>query len=61
MAIGSAVQRGRSVHVYDERGWDLFSRLGELHGYTGVTVTIKIGGSLYTLDERGEQINVRLA
>ncbi len=40
MAIGSAVQRGNSVNVYNERGVMLFSKVGELIGYTGTTVTI---------------------
>lgn len=61
MAIGSAAQKGNVVYVYDEKGWDLFTRLGELHGYTGATVTIKAGGLLYTLDERGQQLSVRIA
>ena len=30
MAIGSAVQRGNSVNVYNERGVMLFSKVGEL-------------------------------
>ena len=37
MAIGSAVQRGNSVNVYNERGVMLFSKVGELIGYTGTT------------------------
>ena len=43
MAIGSAVQRGNSVNVYNERGVMLFSKVGELIGYTGTTVTIRRG------------------
>ena len=35
MAIATAVQRGSMVQVYDERGRAIFSRSGDLHGYTG--------------------------
>lgn len=48
MAIGSAVQRGNSVNVYNERGVMLFSKVGELIGYTGTTVTIRRGNQAIT-------------
>jgi isopentenyldiphosphate isomerase len=59
MAIGSVIQRGRTIYVYDERGRVLFTRdAGSgpedgLKGYTSDTVTIRRGHTLYVLDERG--------
>ncbi len=59
MAIGSAVQRGSFVYVYDERGRQLTTVLaGEgMQGYTGSTVSVKRGAFVYTYDERGRQIS----
>jgi hypothetical protein len=62
MAIGSAVQRGRRVYVYDEDGRHL-SLIGVgsaglhdgLKGYTSSTISIRRGAYLYTYDERGRQ------
>ena len=58
--IGSAVQRGHSVYVYDEKGRQLhvLSVGGSgpddgLSGYTGSTVSIRRGPCIYTYDERG--------
>ena len=59
MAIATAVQRGSMVQVYDERGRAIFSRSGDLHGYTGGTVSVRRGRSIYTYDERGRQISTR--
>jgi len=63
MAIGSAVQRGRGVHVYDENGRQLsiistgsFGPDDGLKGYTSSTVNIRRGAYLYTYDERGRQM-----
>lgn len=55
LAIGSAVQRGSMVIVYDERGVQLFSRTGDLTGHTGSTVSIKKGSTVTTYDDRGSQ------
>ena len=55
MAIGSAVQRGNSVNVYNERGVMLFSKVGELIGYTGATVTICRGNQAITYSDKGIQ------
>jgi len=52
MAIGSAVQQGSSVKVYDERGSFLFSKNGQLVGYTFGNVSIRKGDSVETYDER---------
>jgi hypothetical protein len=62
MAIGSAVQRGRRVYIYDEKGRQL-SLIGigsngphdGLKGYTSSTLSIRRGAYLYTYDETGRQ------
>ena len=51
MAIGSAVQRGNSVNVYNERGVMLFSKVGELIGYTGTTSAEEIKQLLIAIKE----------
>jgi len=62
MAIGSAVQKGSSVYIYDERG----SQIGVvgagsgrppdgLVGFTGTTVSVRKGSSIYMYDEKGRQ------
>ena len=54
MAIGSAVQRGSLVYVYDEKGRRLTSLLAgkgpkdELQGYTSSTVSVRRGSLIYT-------------
>lgn len=58
MSIGSALQKGMSVYVYNEKGSVLFTYPGELYGYTGSTVSIlKRGGVVITLNEKGRQIS----
>ena len=50
MAIGSAVQRGNSVNVYNERGVMLFSKVGELIGQSfegGVNGAGKFSGKVF--------------
>lgn len=43
--IGSAMQKGSWIYVYDEDGSELWSKSGdELVGFTGSTVTIRING-----------------
>jgi hypothetical protein len=67
MAIGSAVQRGSLVYVYDEKGRRLTSLLaGEgpkdgLHGYTSSTVSVRRGLLIFTYDERGRRLSSTLA
>ncbi len=51
--IGSAVQYGSSVKVYDETGSYLFSLQGELVGFTSTTVSIKKGNYVKVYDETG--------
>ena len=61
LSIGMAVQRGSTVYVYDERNHTLWTRSGELQGYTGTTVNIKIGSSIYMYDEHNHCIGSRSA
>ena len=56
--IGTAIQRGSSVYVYNERNSQIFVKSGELHGYTSSTVSVKNGHSIYTYNEKGSQISV---
>ena len=55
MAIGTAHQKGTYVYVYDENNRQLWTKWGELQGYTASIVTIKNGNQLYMYDERGTQ------
>lgn len=55
MAIATANQKGSFVYVYDEKGRQLFSRTGELLGYTSHSVTIKRSNFAYTYDDKGRQ------
>ena len=67
MAIGSAVQRGQLVYVYDEKGRRLTSLLAGtgpkdgLQGYTSSTVNVRRGSLIYTYDERGRRLSSTLA
>ena len=53
MSIAVAIQKGSNVYVYDESNRVLYTKTGELHGYTGTTVNVRLGGTIYTYDERG--------
>jgi hypothetical protein len=67
MPIATAVKRGTSVYVYDEKGRQIAviaagSRPEDgLTGYTSTTVSVRRGGSIYTYDEKGRQISVTSA
>jgi hypothetical protein len=58
MAIGSAVQRGSLIHVYDEKGRRLTSLLAGagpkdgLQGYTSSTVSVQRGSQGALVIER---------
>jgi len=64
MPIGSAVQRGRNVFLYDDQGRQtavLDAGLGPedgLVGYTSRTVSIRRGNVVITYDEQGIQVSV---
>lgn len=61
MAIGSAVQRGSSVYIYDEKGRQLgVVSAGSgpndgLTGYTSSTASVRRGSLIYIYDEKGRQ------
>lgn len=59
MTIGMAQQKGSTVYVYDENNNQLWTRNGELQGYTSSIVTIKMGSTLYMYDEKGNQTGSR--
>lgn len=67
MSIGSAVEKGGFVYVYDERGRQIFTKTrgsqseDGLKGYTSKTVSIRHGGLIITYDERGRQISTTSA
>jgi hypothetical protein len=60
MAIGSALERGTFIHVYDIHGQTLFAKAkgsgpkDGLLGFTGSTVTVRFGSVIYTYDEHGQ-------
>ena len=60
MAIGSAVQRGSYVYIYNEKGRQLgMVPAGDgLQGYTGSGVSVRRGSYIYTYDERGRQLSM---
>ena len=52
--ISFAKQDGGVVFVYDENNHILFSRAGELAGYTSTTVSFKINNNMIQVyDEKG--------
>jgi hypothetical protein len=59
VAIGTAVQKGSVVHVYDETGHLIFSQSAGsgssdgLIGYTASSVNIQRGAFIYTYDAAG--------
>lgn len=55
--ISVAVQRGSYVYVYNEKNSQIFSKSGELAGFTSNTVSIKRSNYIYTFDEKGMQIS----
>jgi hypothetical protein len=63
ITIATAVQRGRFVYVYDDRGRQRASLLAGngpndgLVGYTGSNVSIRRGAFIYTYDAKGRQIS----
>ena len=65
--IGSAIERGSLIYVYDEHGRTLFQKaLGNgpddgLLGFTGSTVTVRFGSIIYTYDEHGMTLYAKSA
>ena len=67
MAIGSAIERGSLICVYDERGITLFQKArgsgpkDGLLAFTGSTVTVRFGSTIFTYDEHGITIYAKAA
>jgi hypothetical protein len=67
MAIGSAIERGSSIFVYDEHGGTLFLKsrgtgpYDGLLGFTSSTVTVRSGSTVFTYDEQGTAIYANAA
>ena len=67
MAIGSAIERGSLICVYDEHGITLFSKAkgsaptDGLLGFTSSTVTVRFGSTIFTYDEHGITIYAKAA
>ena len=65
--IGSALEQGSCVFVYDEHGRTLFSKAkgsgpkDGLLGFTGSTVTMRHGSLVHTYDEHGMTIYSKMA
>ena len=55
--IGTAIQNGNYVYVYDEHNSQIASRYGKLHGYTSTTFSVKDGNYVYTYDEHNSQVS----
>jgi len=63
MTIGSAVQKGPTIFIYDERGRQtgaIFTGVVNppdgIAGYTGSSVSVRKGPMIITYNERGQQI-----
>jgi hypothetical protein len=67
MAIGSVIEHGSYLYVYDEHGRSLFSKArgngakDGLLGYTSGTVTMRYGSLVYTYGLRGEVLHAKAA
>ena len=67
IAIGSAIERGSLICVYDQHGHTLFSKArgsgpkDGLLGFTGSTVTVRFGSITYTYGQRGETVFAKAA
>ena len=67
MAIGSAIERGSLICVYDEHGRTLFQKArgsgpkDGLLGFTGSTVTVRFGSIIYTYGADGTTIYAKAA
>jgi hypothetical protein len=63
MAIGTAVQSGKTIAVYDERGRRLTNlSVGSgpkdgLQGFTSATVSVRFGTMINIYDERGRRLS----
>ncbi len=62
MPIGTVVEKGSNVIVYDEKGRTIFTKSrgskteDGLKGYTATTVSIRHGSSIITYDDKGRTL-----
>ncbi len=65
--IGSALERGSLIQVFDEHGTTLFSKArgsgprDGLLGFTSSTVTVRFGSVIYAYDEHGMTVYAKAA
>ena len=59
--IVTAIQKGNLVYVYGNGNMLLFTKSGELHGYTGSSVSVKSGNTVYTYNDRGSIVSTHSA
>jgi hypothetical protein len=65
--IGSALERGSLIYVFDEDGRTLFSKAkgsgprDGLLGFSGSTVTVRFGSIIYTYGEDGQTVYAKAA
>lgn len=57
--ISVAIQKGNYVYAYNEKNVQLFTRQGDLYGFTSSTVAIRRDKYIYVFNEKGVQISVR--
>ena len=56
--IGTAVQKGSWVYVYDDDHLLQYEREGELVGYTATSVFVKNGVFTYVYDQNGNLVSI---
>ncbi len=67
MAIGSAIERGSLIQMFDEHGHTLFSKAkgsgakDGLLGFSSSTVTARYGSIIYTYDQHGMTLYAKAA
>lgn len=54
--IQTAVQRGDLVFVYNEKNQQIFSKPGNLQGYTSTSVSIKRNNLIFVYNDKGHEI-----
>ena len=65
--IGSAIERGSLIVVFDQHGMTMFSKArgsgpkDGLIGFTGSTVTVRFGSVINTYDQKGMTIYSKAA
>lgn len=61
--IGSVIQKGTCIEVYDEKGYTLCTKYvssnGQLMGYTGSSFSVKDGNCVTVYDEKGYTLSTK--